>query len=155
MYRLIIGFGMILFMSSFSGCFEYDDVDFNGIKSFSVVDKDLDNLKIKFGLDVNNPNAYNIKIKKSTLDIYVNDKYAGKAVMTDKIILKKNSSGVYDVYLKTNASDILKAMGGSLGSILSGKVKIGVKGKLKAGAYGITRPFDVDFSENVSLNGFL
>lgn len=153
MYRLILGFGIILFMSSFSGCFEYEDVEFNGVKSFNVVDKDLDNLKIKFGLDVNNPNAYNIKVKKSTLDIYVNDKYAGKATMTDKIILKKKSSGVYDVHLKTNANDIMKAMGGSLGSILSGKIKISVKGKLKAGAYGITKPFDVDFSENVSLKG--
>ena len=111
-------------------------------------------MKFKVGLSIDNPNPYNIKIKPSNLDIYVNDKYAGKAKITDKIVIKKKVSGVYYTYITTNGKDILKAVGGSIKVLFGGNIKVRLKGKVKGGAYGITKAIDVDFTESISARDF-
>ncbi len=137
------------------GCFDYEDVKFNGVKDVSVVDRNDDNLKLQVDVLVDNPNTYNIKVKKSTLDIYLNGKYVGKTTLDDKIVLKKKTAGVYGVVLKADTRSIMKAAMGSLGGLLKGEVTIGLKGKVKGSVYGISKSVDVDMEENINLKNFL
>lgn len=139
----------------FSGCFDYEDVAFNGLESVSVVDRKNGNIKIKLMVNIHNPNDYNIKVKKSTLSIYLNDKYVGETQMTEKIILKKKTEDLYPVYLNTNGKDIFKTGIGAISALLGGTADIRLKGTLKASAYGITRNFDVDETETIDINDFL
>jgi LEA14-like dessication related protein len=150
MTKYIYSIGIILFLSSFNGCFEYEDVDFNGVESFNIEDKNLNDMKFKVGLSINNPNPYNIKIKPSSLDIYVNDKYAGKARITNKLVIRKKEAGVYYTLISANGKDIMKAVGGSLKVLFGGNIKVRLKGKVKGGAYGVSKKIDVDFTESIS-----
>lgn len=140
---------------SLSGCFEYEDVDFKGVQNFSLANKTKENVLIRLDLKVNNPNSYNITIKPTTLDVFINGKNAGKTKMKDKIVLKKNTTGVYPLYLQAKTQDIMGVMTGSLGALLSGKVKVGIKGNVKAKAYGISKKFYLNEEETVSLKGLM
>ena len=73
MKKLLLYVVLFVGLTSFKGCFSYEDVDFNGVSSFNVADKSLDHLVFDVGLDIENPNPYNLKIKPSELDIYIND----------------------------------------------------------------------------------
>ncbi len=137
------------------GCFEYEDVEFKGVKNVSLVERTEKILKIQVDVLVDNPNKFNIKVKKSTLDIYLNDKYVGKTTLDDKIVLKKKSEEIYAVVLNADAKSILKAAMGSLGGFLKGTVDIRIKGKVKGSVYGISKSVDVDMTEQVNLKEFL
>lgn len=145
-------FSFITLFSLFflTSCFDYEDVDFKGVDNFSLVDKSADNITVRLDLRVKNPNNYNIKIKKSSLDIFINGNKAGKTKMKDDIVLKKGVEGVYPIYLKTNGKEILSSMG-SLGSLLTGSLKVRIKGNVKAKVYGIGKKFPIDVEEPVSL----
>lgn len=146
---------VLITIVSLSSCFEYEDVDFKGIQDFSLADRTKENILIRLDLKVNNPNTYNITIKPTTLDVFINGKNAGKTKMKDKIVLKKNTTGVYPLYLQAKTKDIMGAMTGSFGSLLSGKIKIGVKGNVKAKAYGVGKKFYLNEEESVSLKGLM
>jgi len=139
----------------FSGCLEYEDVDFKGIQNFKLEEKTSENLVMRLDLKVDNPNKYNITIAPSDLDIYVNGKLAGKTKMREKVVLKKETTGVYPLYMKAKTKDIMSALPMSLGSLLSGKIKLGIKGKVKAKAYGVGKKFAIDEEETVYLKNFM
>ncbi len=69
---------VLITIVSLSSCFEYEDVDFKGIQDFSLADRTKENILIRLDLKVNNPNTYNITIKPTTLDVFINGKNAGK-----------------------------------------------------------------------------
>lgn len=137
------------------GCFDYEDVDFKGVKNVSIVDKTDSKIKLQIDVLVDNPNKFNIKVKKSTLDIYINDKYVGKTTLEDKIILKKNTEDIYGVILSTDTKGIMKAVMGSLGGLLKGSADIRLKGKVKGSVYGISKSVDVDMTESVNLKDLM
>lgn len=145
---------LIVILSSvlFTSCFDYEDVDFKGVENFGLEEKSADNIVIRLDLRVKNPNNYNIKIKKSTLDIFVNGKKAGKTKMKNDIVLKKNEEGVYPIYLVTNGKELMSSTMGSLGSLLSGSMKVRIKGNVKAKVYGIGKKFPIDVEEPVNLS---
>ena len=149
-FRISTLFFTLLVLNS---CFDYKDVEFKGMQGFNIEDRTDDAITIRVDMKVNNPNNYNIKVKKSTLDVYLNNKYVGKTKMKKSVVLKKKREGVYPVYLKTTGKDLMKSAMGSLGSLLSGQINLGVKGDVKAGAYGISKKFPIDVTQNVSLKG--
>ncbi len=146
---------VVITIITLSGCFEYEDVDFKGVQNFSLADRTKENVLIRLDLKVDNPNTYNITIKPTTLDVFINGKHAGKTKMKDKIVLKKNTTGVYPLYLQAKTQEIMGAMTGSLGSLFSGKVKVGVKGDVKAKVYGVGKKFYLNEEETVSLKGLM
>lgn len=137
------------------GCFDYEEVEFKGVKDVSLLDRTEDKLRIQVDVLVDNPNNFNIKVKKSTLDIYLNGKYVGKTTLDSKIVVKKNTEDVYPVVLNANTKEVMKAAMGSLGGLLKGKVTIGLKGKVKGSVYGISKSVDVDMEEEINLKDFL
>lgn len=150
--QILIYSSILLLLNS---CFEYEDVDFKGIQDFKLENTTSEQILIRLDLKVDNPNTYNITIKPATLDIFVNGKLAGKTKMKEKIVLKKKMTGVYPLYLQAKTKDIMGALTGSIGSLLSGKVKIGIKGNVKAKVYGIGKKFYLNEEETVSIKGLL
>ncbi len=146
---------LLLVTITLNSCLEYEDVDFKGVQKFGLENRTAEQILIRLDIKVDNPNTYNITIKPSTLDIYINGKYAGKTKMKEKIVLKKKTTGVYPLYLQAKTKDIMGALTGSLGAMLSGRVKVRIKGKVKAKAYGIGKKFDLDEEQTVSLKGLM
>lgn len=150
LYRISVFTFLIIFLTS---CFDYEEVQFKGMQGFNIEERTEDNITVRLDIKVDNPNTYNIKIKKSNLDLYLNKKYLGKAKIKKSVTLKKKQIDTYPVYIKTSGKDLMKSAMGNIGSLLSGKVNLGVKGDLKASVYGISKKFPVEMEEDVSLKG--
>lgn len=151
-FRIFVLLGMVV---TLQGCFDYEEVQFRGVQDVSVVERTDDVVKLKIDVKVDNPNKFNIKVKKSTMDIYINDKYVGKTHLDDKLVIKKNSEEVYGVVLRANPKDILKAAMGSLGGLLKGSVAVRLTGDVKGSVYGISKKVAVDVEEDINLKDLM
>jgi LEA14-like dessication related protein len=153
--RIFKVFLLVGMMISLQGCFDYEEVEFRGVQNVSVVERTDNVVKLQIDVRVDNPNKFNIKVKKSTLDIYINDKYVGKTHLDEKIVLKKKTDDVYGVVLRANPKDILKAAMGSLGGLLKGSVTVQLKGDVKGSVYGISKKVEVDVKEEINLKDLM
>jgi len=103
-------------------------------------------------LDLENPNFFSIKIKPSTLDLFVEDEYVGKAVLLEKVKIIKKKTGTYIARVELLGEDgVLRKL---LKYALKPELKIRVKGKVKGSVYGITKRIDVDETKTIDGRKF-
>jgi LEA14-like dessication related protein len=136
----------------FTSCLEYKDVEFLGIDDYKIDKVSGDIVQITLKMKIENPNTYNIKVKKSTFDLYLNGKMLGKAQMKDDMKLLKKSTEVHDVVFESSYQELSKGLFSSLGMLLGGTAKLRIRGKVKAKAFGIGKKFDVDFVEDIKIS---
>jgi LEA14-like dessication related protein len=138
----------IVFLTS---CFDYEDIDFKGVQNIGLEGRSRGTITVRIDMKVNNPNNYNIKIKKSSLDVFVNGSKVGKTKMKNDVVLKKNHQDVYPLYLTFSEKELKSSALASIGSLLTGKMKVRIKGDIKAKVYGIGKKFPIDVEEPVNL----
>lgn len=146
---------LVLFPFLFQSCMEYKDINFKGVKNVAVQDRSSEKMKLEIAVLIDNPNTYNIKVKKSSLDIYLNGKYAGKTTLDQKVVIKKKSENVYYAVINVSTKDLMKAAMGSIGGLLKGTATVELKGKVKGSVYGISKSMDVDMKQEVNLKDFM
>ena len=138
----------IVFLTS---CFDYEDVEFKGVQNIGLEGRAGGNITVRIDMKVNNPNNYNIKIKKSSLDVFINGSKVGKTKIKNDIVLKKNRQDVYSMYLTLGEKELKGSALSSIGSLLTGSMKVRIKGDIKAKVYGVGKKFPIDVEEPVSL----
>ena len=138
----------VVFLTS---CFDYEDVDFKGVQNIELEDRSGGIITLRMDMKVNNPNNYNIKIKKSSLDVFVNGSKVGKTKMKNNIVLKKNHQDVYPLYLTLSEKELKSSALSSIGSLLTGRMKVRIKGEIKAKVYGVGKKVPIDLEESVNL----
>lgn len=149
----LLRIGLVTLFSVFflTSCFDYKDVDFKGVQNIGLADRSGGTITVRIDMKVNNPNSYNIKINKSSLDVFVNGSKVGKTKMNNNVVLKKNHQDVYPLYLTLSEKELKRSALTSIGSLLTGKMKVRIKGDIKAKVYGIGKKFPIDVEEPVNL----
>ena len=144
-------FFIILLTLLFNSCTMYkivdigsvNDVDFKGLKS--------NNINLDISLPINNPNLYPIKIKSVDLDLYVNDKLFGKIKNNNDI---KFAAKCNETYLLPIDVEIKNVLSGALQMINlsnSEKIKIRIKGNVKARGLIFVKKIEVDENSVIDL----
>ena len=149
----LLRIGLVILFSVFflTSCFDYEDVEFKGVQNIGLHDRSGGTITVRIDMKVNNPNSYNIKINKSSLDVFVNGSKVGKTKMKNNIVLKKNHQDVYSLYLTLSEKELKRSALSSIGSLLTGRMKVRIKGEIKAKVYGIGKKFPIDVEEPVNL----
>ncbi len=145
---LIAGLGLLS-----GGCTTYQDVDFLGVTDYEIIDYDTEGIEAEFTMKIKNPNPYNIKIKDSDIDLYINGDRLGKAKLTNNIKLKKKTTKEYKVRLKSKFDKVGSSVLTLGKSLFGGSVKVRAKGWVKASAFMISQKVKFDVSENVKPEG--
>jgi len=138
----------IVFLTS---CFDYEDVEFKGVQNIGLEGRSGGNITVRIDMKVKNPNNYNIKIKKSSLDVFVNGSKIGKTKIKNNIVLKKNHQEVYPLFLTLSEKELKGSALSSIGSLLRGSMKVRIKGNIKAKVYGFGKKFPIDVEQPVNL----
>jgi len=135
-------------------CTPYQEVDIIKIGDYDVQNLSTSNVDLVVKMEVNNPNTYNIRIKKSDFDLFVDGSKVGKAKMANDVVIEKKTQKEYDLVLKANPSDISsKLMSNVMGLLGKKKVKVGIKGKVKAKVFGLVgKKFDVEEEEEIDIS---
>ena len=149
----LLRIGLVILFSVFflTSCFDYEDVEFKGVQNIGLDDRSGGTITVRIDMKVNNPNSYNIKINKSSLDVFVNGSKVGKTKMKNNIVLKKNHQDLYSLYLTLSEKELKRSALSSIGSLLTGRMKVRIKGEIKAKVYGIGKKFPIDVEEPVNL----
>jgi LEA14-like dessication related protein len=138
----------IVFLTS---CFDYEDIDFKGVQKIGLEGRSRGTITVRIDVKVNNPNSYNIKIKRSSLDVFINGSKVGKTKIKNDVVLKKNHQDVYPLYLTFSEKELKSSALASIGSLLTGRMKVRIKGDIKTKVYGIGKKFPIDVEEPVNL----
>ena len=138
---------LVLFL--FSSCLEFDDVKFKGIESVKFPKIDQSEILIDLSLKLDNPNNYKIKIKPSTLDVYIGGVLMGQVSIDKKFVIKRKQEGVYSTQLVCKLED------GVFFSLMKfatmKELSVRFKGRVKGTVYGISKKVDID--ETKTLDG--
>lgn len=147
----VVGLVTVLILTSCS----FYKPEFRGGETFSIGKIEGKSIQFNAGGKVYNPNSYNIKVKPSTFDVYVNEEYMGKVHLDKKFKMKKKSETQIDAPFTATLAEgaMFKAMRLANG----GPVTIRMKGQVRAGVFIFGKKIDVDESRsmkdlNLNLN---
>lgn len=127
-------------------------MEFLGLENYKLVKMEEKELVLNVDVKVNNPSAFNIKIKPSFVDLYVEDKLLGTIYLDDKIKLEKRDEKSYRSEVR------VKLEKGAMINLLKYKLKSNVnvrfEGVVKASVLGLNKKIQVKETKMVSGNKF-
>lgn len=122
--------------------------EFRGMESIKVEPINGKDIKLEVGAKVYNENGFAIKVKPSTLDVYVEDQYLGKIHLDKKFKMKaKQETSIVAPLTATLAEG---AMFRAMSVLNKNKIKVRLSGKVKAGVWFISK---LDVNETKTLDG--
>ena len=146
--QFIYFLGLLLTFFLIASC-DVDQPEVKNVANFKL--NELNKDKISFNIDVTayNPNDYKIKVRKSTLKFYLNDKFIGNAQLTEKYSMDKRATTTGNVPVtilldKRVYASLLKMVAG-------GTVKIKVEGPLKLSVGGFPIKRDISKIKRIDL----
>ena len=136
----------------FSGCFEYEDIEFKGINNFKM--GTIKDGAVNFDLDVTlfNPNGYAISVKPSEVEVYVEDDYIGLAKLLQKVKMKRKTIALYAIPLKLTLEN--GAMFKLMRYASKKEVTLNIKGKVKGAVLGVSKKIEVNEKKTISTKDF-
>ena len=147
--RILIFVGCMCFLSA---CITYEDVELIGIEKVRFLEVNKSSIKIEATVKIENPNTYKIKVVDSDLDLFLGGKEAGKAKITDRIVLPKQSNQSYTFVIEAEPKNLAAVAGSSIFSIFTTrKIDFEAKGSIKARALGVGKRFPVEFKDKIRL----
>jgi LEA14-like dessication related protein len=148
--------GLILFIFVtlvLSSCGDFQDVTFEGIENVKVNKISQQGIDVDITAKIKNPNKVAFTIYKSDLDASFSNMNFGKALLTNNVKIKGNSTQAYTFNIKSDFSKLSMAELPNLLSIATSKsIKVGLKGNLRVGKLFVKKNYPVDMVKSVPLN---
>lgn len=140
---------LIILMAFFvlTGC-EFEEPTIGGYSNFKFGKLEGKTLNVSFDVTVDNENGYGFKLKKGTLNLFVNNLDIGTIELNDKIKVKRKSERVYNVPLKLSLSD--GAMFRVMKLVDADKFELKLDGKVRGSVFGFGKNFDVHETRTLS-----
>jgi hypothetical protein len=111
-----------------------------------------DGLKAEVDVVVNNPNAFNVKVTDSDLDVAINGTDVGKVKLGETVILNKKSAGQYTLRFSADYDDLSPKFIQSLITLLFlNHAEFSASGFVKGRALFVAKKVKVDVKERVNL----
>ena len=139
-YSLIL----LLFLSSCA----VEAPEFIGSDGFKMDKMDGKEILFTAGVKVNNPNWFGIKIKRSAVDVYIEDQLMGKVQLEKKVKMKAKRESTLTLPLKAVLED------GALITMMryasKENVNVRIKGKVKGGVWIFSKKIEIDEKRQIS-----
>ena len=74
------------------GCGAYRDVTIDDVESVHLAGMDANGLSVRAEVKVTNPNGYRIRVSEPELDLYLNDRHIGTAVLDTPVTVPARST---------------------------------------------------------------
>lgn len=145
--KYIVTIGIIVSLLT-SSC-TFHEPEMRGGESFNLEKMEGKQVRFTAGAKVYNGNWFAVKVKKSTLDLYVDGEYMGKVHLLKKVKMKakKETDLQADFLAELEGNALMKAMG----LALKGDVVVRMTGKIKGGVFIFSKK--LDFDESRTING--
>jgi LEA14-like dessication related protein len=139
----------ILVLATMTSC-ELQEVDLVELKKVEVERIENEEMFMDVTAVLDNPNSFNIKVKDSDFDLYMENKYIGKANLENTFILESGMQKEYELKVRAQGDRLnVQLLPIMLSAALTGKVSVRLKGSITGKVLFITRSVNVDVTEDV------
>ena len=146
MIRPTIFYSLILLLL-LSSC-AVEAPEFIGSDGFKMDKMDGKEILFTAGVKVNNPNWFGIKIKRSAVDVYIEDQLMGKVQLEKKVKMKAKRESTLTLPLKAVLED------GALITMMryasKENVNVRIKGKVKGGVWIFSKKIEIGEKRQIS-----
>lgn len=138
----------LLLVLSSCGCFEFTAPELKGGEEFKVSKVDGNTIHLNAKANMYNENCFGVKIKPSTLDLYVEGENIGTVRLNKKVKMKSKRETAVDADLTATLSSgaLMKLMAYASKS----EIEVELKGKAKAGIFIFSKKFEVNEKKTIS-----
>lgn len=134
----------------FASCSRYQDVVLHEITDAELISMNAKAIALRIDARIENPNGFRIHVEEPDVDLFLNDRFVGKAQLDSALVIDKKATAVYPVYMHADlAGGPLVAM--LITSALSGEVKVGAKGSAAGRAGALKKRFPFEVSQVIPL----
>jgi len=157
MYKRLHFLSIFFLIISLSSCTLYEEVEMLGVEGYHLEKLEDGMSQASIIVKINNPNFYSIKLKKSSFEVFLDDKKLGDAAMAREVIVLKETEGNYSLDLLLSDKDIRNASIPLLAKALFKKnIKLTVKGRATCKVLGVLgKKIDVNESKTLNLSELL
>jgi LEA14-like dessication related protein len=131
-----------------TGCATFQEPEFRGSEGVKMEKMDGQEISLSAGVKVYNPNWYALKIKPSTVEVYLEDQLMGTIKLTKKVKMKAKQESSLSLPLLATLED--GAMFTALRYAKKDQVKVRIKGKVKGGIFFLSKKVEIDETKTVS-----
>jgi LEA14-like dessication related protein len=118
-------------------CVDYEEVNIVSIGKISIDHFRGSTADINVDIELENPNFFGIKIKPSSLDVFVDEEFVGKAVLKEKVKIQRKTAQIYNAKIQLIGEDgILKK---AIKYSFRKDLKIRLSGYVNGAVYGIPK----------------
>lgn len=141
----LIGITLLL-----SAC-EVQEVDLVAIDDIKVVKLEKNYMQFDVKARLDNPNAFNIKMMNSDLDLFLEGVQVGKAKLMNPVKILKKTEKQYSFGVEATDINQSKLMPILLKTALTGKLKVQVKGYVKGKVSLVSKKVKIDMKDTVEI----
>ena len=107
---------------------------YKNINHFGMEQANLKNTVVSMDLNLYNPNKYNMKLKNADVEVYINEHYVGKAMVTENLTIPKLNTFSLPILLRVDLGSIIP---NAIQLLISNEITLKLTGLVKAGRHGI------------------
>ncbi len=138
LHRLLLGFFIFLLAS----CAAPKDLVYKDFQNLKIEKVGFAASLVKLELLYYNPNNFGLQLKRTDLDIFLDDSYLGHTAQEYQVSIPKRGDFVLPVQIDVDMKNIFK---NALNSFLGKEVKVKVIGTVKVGKANVFKSFQVNY----------
>ena len=134
-----------------SSCRAPKDLEYKDFKNFKIENLGFASSTVKLELIYFNPNGFGLQLKRTELDIFVNESYLGHSVQEYQVNIPKRGDFTLPVQMEVEMKNLFKNL---LSSLLNKEVMVKVTGTITLGKLNVFKTFPVNYEGKQTLNVF-
>jgi LEA14-like dessication related protein len=119
-------------------------LEYRDFKNFSIEKLGFSSSTVKMDLVYFNPNNYGLQLKRTDLDIYINDVFVGHTTQEYQVTIPKKEEFSIPIQLAVDMRNLFK---NSLNVMMKDKVMVKLTGSIKVGKANVFISFPVNYQE--------
>ncbi len=137
-----------------SSCATVQPLEIISIDKVKVDQIKKGNIDLQLAVSVKNPNKFNVKVKDLAFKVNLNKLNLGDIAYNKKVKLKGSQTTMVDLTVTTSVAKVLMQAPTAFLSMKKDKpMPLLLDGSFKAGTWGVYKPFQVSYEDEVQLNG--
>lgn len=140
--RLKISLLILVYAFSLPSCSAPKAIEYRDFRNFKVEKIGVSSSTVRMDLIYFNPNPFGLQLKRTDLDIYIENNYLGHTSQEYQVSIPRSGEFSIPVSLSVDMKNLLK---NSLKTLLNNKVKVKVTGTVKIGKANIYKSFPVNY----------
>ncbi len=133
---------LIIFLAFQISCSSPKMLEYRDYKNFSIEKLGFSNSQVKLDLEYFNPNNFGLQLKRTELDIYINNTFLGHSSSDTLINIPRNNTFLLPIRFDADMKNFFK---NAWNTMMGNEVTVKVTGKLKIGKANVFMSMPVDY----------